>query len=141
MLVGIPNVISPLLLKVLDEMGHGDEIVFADANYPAAAHARFLVRADGVDIPTLLKSILPLVPLDSYAEKPVALMQTVGEDPRPDIWDAYGQIIRDNGYGQNGIEYMDRADFYERGKRAYAIVATGERAVYANILLKKGVVK
>lgn len=140
MLKGIPKNISPQLLKVLAEMGHGDEIVIADGNYPAASNARNLVRADGLSIPELLEGILELIPLDTYVTAPVALMQTVGDDPTPAIWQRYRRIIADKA-GIVEIEYVERQAFYDRGRQAYAIVATGEEAIYANILLKKGVVR
>lgn len=141
MLKGIPKVVSPELLKVLAEMGHGDEIVLADANYPAASNARNLVRADGVSMPELLEAVLQLIPLDTYVDAPVALMETVGDDPRPEIWDSYRESIDKYAGEDTPIEHIERGDFYERGRRAYAIVATGEEAVYANVLIKKGVVK
>lgn len=140
MLKGIPRTISPQLLKVLAEMGHGDEIVIADGNYPAASNARNLIRADGLGVPELLESVLELMPLDAYVTAPVALMQTVGDDPVPAIWQRYEKIIADKA-GTVDIEHIERQAFYERGRQAYAIVATGEEAVYANILLKKGVVR
>lgn len=139
MLTGIPKCLSPDLLKVLSEMGHGDELVLADAHYPAASNARLLARADGIGIPELLDAILGLIPLDQYVEQPVALMETVGGDPTPEIWDEYRKIIRRH-EGRSSIEYMERMNFYERGRRAYAIVATGEEAICANVILKKGVV-
>ena len=123
MLKGIPKNISPELLKVLMEMGHGDEIVIADGNYPAASNAKKLVRCDGLNIPELLESILTLFPLDVYVDSAISLMSTENVDPNPEIWDVYRKI------------------FNERGKRAYAIVATGEEAIYANVILKKGVIK
>lgn len=138
MLKKIPKNLSPELVKVLMEMGHGDEIVLADGNYPAASNARNLVRCDGLSMPNLLKSILEVFPLDQYVEKPVVLMSVVKGDPTvPEIWDTYKAIINND----EAIEMIERQAFYDRGKNAYAIVATGEEAIYANILLKKGVVK
>ncbi|KAF1304296.1 RbsD/FucU family protein [Enterococcus sp. JM9B] len=140
MLKKIPKNISPQLLKVLMEMGHGDEIVIADGNYPAASNARNLVQCDGLNVPELLKSILELMPLDQYVESSVALMEVVkGDNTVPVIWEEYRGIL-DKTKQKYTIEMMERASFYERGKKAYAIVATGEEAIYANILLKKGVV-
>lgn len=142
MLRHIPKNLSPELVKVLMEMGHGDEIVIADGNYPGASNARNLVRADGLGIPELLTSILELMPLDPYVESPVALMAvTPGDDFVPTIWDQYVNIIADKNGGPVQINEMERQAFYDRGKKAYAIVATGEEEIYANILLKKGVVK
>lgn len=138
MLKKIPKNLSPELVKILMEMGHGDEIVIADGNYPAASNARNLVRCDGLGVPELLTSIMELLPLDQYVEKSVALMAVAkGDDTVPEIWEEYRAIIQND----TVIEMMERQEFYERGKKAYAIVATGEEAIYANILLKKGVVK
>jgi L-fucose mutarotase len=135
MLKGIPSILSPELLKVLMEMGHSDEIVIADGNFPAASHSQRLIRCDGHEIPELLDAILQLFPLDTYVEHPVALMDVEpGDNVNPTIWEEYKKIANTN------IEMMDRFAFYERAKSAYAIVATGERALYANIILKKGVV-
>lgn len=140
MLKGIPKIISPELIKILMEMGHGDEIVIADGNFPAASHAQRLVRADGHNVPELLEAILELFPLDPYVEKPVALMAVVDGDPTvPVIWDTYAETITNKGYKEGLIENIDRFDFYDRAKEAYAVVATGEGALYANIILKKGV--
>lgn len=140
MLKGIPSILSPELLKILMEMGHGDEIVIADGNFPAASHAQRLVRCDGHSVPDVLEAVLKLLPLDQYVEKPVALMEVVPGDPVvPVIWDEYKAEIAK--YGDVNIEFVERFAFYERAKKAYAIVTTGEKALYANIILKKGVVK
>lgn len=144
MLKGIPSVLHPDLLKILMEMGHGDEIVIADGNFPGASHAKNLVRCDGVGVPTVLDAVLQLMPLDPYVEQPVAVMQVVPGDPIvPVIWDEYKDIVAkwEPNAAKAGLEEMERFAFYERAKRAYAVVMTGETAVYANILLKKGVVK
>jgi L-fucose mutarotase len=140
MLIGIPPVLSPELLKVLMELGHGDEIVLADGNFPAASIAQRLVRLDGHGIPLVLDAIMQLFPLDYYVEKPVAFMAVSPGDPyRPVIQQTYREIIR-RYVGGAGIEEITRFTFYERAKYAYAVVATGERARYANIILKKGIV-
>ena len=142
MLKGIPSILSPELLKILMEMGHGDEIVLADGNFPAAANAKRLVRCDGHGVPELLEAVLQLVPLDPYVTHPVTLMEVVPGDPvETPIWDAYKAIIHKHEATANGVENIDRFAFYDRARQAYAIVATGEGALYANILLKKGVVK
>ncbi len=142
MLKNIPGIISPELLKILMEMGHGDEIVIADGNFPSASIARRLVRADGHGVPPLLKAVLTLFPLDIYVPKPVALMQRVPGDTTPTpIWDEYRSIVKASGEKFDDFEYVERLAFYERAKQAYAVVATGEGALYANIILKKGVVK
>ncbi len=145
MLKGIPKIISPELLKVLCEMGHGDELVIADGNFPCESvgkNAR-VIRADGNGVPEILNAVLALFPLDAYSEKPVSLMEVVKGDtvPTPEIWDDYKILLNRYEKGNCEIEYMERFAFYERAKNAYAIIATGEEAVYANILLKKGVVK
>ena len=141
MLIGIPSILSPELLKVLMEMGHGDEIVLADGNFPAASHARRLIRCDGHGVPELLDAVLRLFPLDPYVEKPAALMQVVpGDSAQTPIWSRYGQIIAERAGLQDPFEQVERFAFYERAKQAYAVVATGESALYANLILKKGVV-
>ncbi|MBQ8687700.1 MAG: L-fucose mutarotase [Ruminococcus sp.] len=141
MLKHIPSILSPELLKILMEMGHGDEIVIADGNFPGAAIAQRLVRLDGHGVPEILEAIMKFFPLDSYTEKPVALMGVVPGDPVvPTIWDTYKEIISAQEPERCKIEFVERFDFYERAKKAYAVVATGETAIYANIILKKGVV-
>jgi len=143
MLKGIPSIISPELLKILMEMGHGDELMIGDGNYPAVAHAKRLVRCDGHGVPALLEAILQLFPLDDFVDKPVAMMSVVPgtSTPTPVIWQTYERILHNHGQQPDNIEYMERFAFYDRAKEAFAIVATGESAVYANILLKKGVIK
>jgi L-fucose mutarotase len=142
MLKGIPAILSPELLKTIMEMGHGDTIVLADGNFPAASCARRLIRADGHGVPALLDAILTLLPLDTYVAEPVGLMQAVPGDPaEPPIWHEYKAIIARREGRETGIELIERFAFYERAKRAYAIVATGEAAAYANVLLTKGVIR
>lgn len=141
MLKGISPIISPELLKILMEMGHGDEITIGDGNFPAASMAKRLVRLDGHGVTEILDAILKLFPLDTYVEKPVALMEVVpGDNIDPVIWKDYERVIKEN-EGEKGIEFIDRFGFYDRAKQSYCIVATGESALYANIILKKGVVK
>ena len=140
MLKGIPDIISPELLKILDEMGHGDEIVIGDGNFPAASNAKRLVRLDVHGVPEILEAILKLVPLDPYVDSPVMLMQvTPGDDTDPVIWKDYARIVKEQS-GDFKMSEIERFAFYERARDAYAIVATGETALYANIILKKGVV-
>jgi L-fucose mutarotase len=142
MLKGISPIISPELIKVLMEMGHGEELVLADANFPAAGFSQRLVRADGIGITALLEAILPLFPLDQYVEKPVALMQVVPGDPyKPVIWEDYRKVVKAAEPKFTDFDSMERFAFYDRAKKAYAILATGELAIYANVILKKGVVK
>ncbi len=140
MLKNIPSIISPELLKILDEMGHGDEIVIGDGNFPAASNAKRLVRCDGHGVPELLDAILKLFPLDTYVDSPVMLMQvTPGDNVDPVIWKEYRNIV-DKHQDNVKFEEIERFAFYDRAKTAYAIVASGESALYANVILKKGVV-
>lgn len=142
MLKGIPSVISPEMLKILQEMGHGDTLLLGDANFPAASNAQRLVRADGHEMPALLDAILTLFPLDTFAEYQVGLMEVVPGDPTvPTIWDKFKEIVAKHEDFNVKYEYIERFEYYERAKQAYAIVATGESALYANIILKKGVIK
>lgn len=145
MLKGISPLISPELLKALAEMGHGDELVIADGNFPCHSVGKnsIVVRADGHGVPEILDAVLNLIPLDTYTEKPVALMEVVKGDTCgiPEIWQRYEKILTKYEPDHHEIDYTERFAFYERAKNAYLIIATGEKAIYANILLKKGVVK
>ena len=140
MLKGIPNILSPELLKILMEMGHGDELVIGDGNFPAANYGKRVVRLDGHSVPEILDAILSLYPLDTF-QTPVYLMEKVPGDNTPTpIWDEYAKIIEK--HNENGkTEFIERFAFYERTQKAYAVVATSESALYANIILKKGVIK
>lgn len=141
MLKGIPAALSPELLKILMEMGHGDEIVIADGNFPAASTAQRLVRCDGLGVPELLDGVLQLFPLDTYVPDPVTLMEVVpGDDYKPIIWDTYREILQRHDETFTDFELAARFSFYEQARNAYAVVATSEKALYANIILKKGVV-
>ena len=141
MLKGIPSILSPDLLKTLMEMGHGDEIVLADGNFPSASVARRLLRSDGNRVPELLDAVLGFLPLDTFVERAVALMAVVpGDTSRPAIWQEYREIIQRHEKFSD-YEYVERFAFYERARQAYAVVATSEGAAYANIILKKGLVK
>ena len=141
MLKHVPNILSPELLKILMEMGHGDEIVIADGNFPAASIAQKLVRLDGHNVPEVLEAILKFFPLDTYVEKPVGLMEVVpGDNINPAIWNEYRKIIKDSKEPFIEFEFIERFEFYERAKKSYAVIATSETALYANIILKKGVV-
>jgi len=141
MLKKIPQSLSPDLVKVLMEMGHGDEIVIGDRNFPGASHAQILVRCDGLGIPELLESIMELFPLDTYTEFPVFLMQvSEGDSYKPVVWDTYKEVLQESGEENIAIDYLERYVFYERSKKAYAIVATSEKSLYANVILKKGVI-
>jgi len=127
-------------MKILMEMGHGDEIVLADGNFPAASIAQRLIRCDGHGVCELLEAILKFFPLDIYVDKPVALMSVVpGDDKKPKIWGDHHAIIKKSGEKFTDFEFVERFAFYERAKKAYAIAATSERALYANVILKKGI--
>ena len=140
MLKNIPEVISPELMKVLMEMGHDDEIVLADGNFPAASVANKLIRCEGHGVSEILEAVLKFLPLDQYVEHPVALMAVVpGDKTKPTIWEEYRKIIKASGEKFSDFEFVERFAFYERAKKAYAVVASGEKALYANIILKKGV--
>lgn len=142
MLKGIPTIISPELMSVLLSMGHGDELVIADGNFPASSMARRLLRADGHGVPPLLDAIMRFFPLDAYVPHPVALMAVVpGDTAKTVIWNEYRDIIRRHDPGFGDFELVERFAFYERAQRAYAILATSESAIYANVILKKGIVK
>lgn len=135
MLKGISPVVSPDLLKTLAEMGHGDEIVIADAHFPGHTFNSRVLRADGLDADQLLAGIIPLFELDAYAT-PVIMMEAVpGDTLDPAVEARYRKAL-----GYDGIiERVERFAFYERAKKAYAVVLSGEIAQYGNIILKKGV--
>ena len=135
MLKGISPVVSPDLLKTLAEMGHGDEIVFSDAHFPGHTFNSRVIRADGVSAEALLQGVIPLFELDAYAT-PVVMMQAVpGDTLDPEVETAYRAALRYEGE----IERVERFAFYERAKKAYAVVITGQTAKYGNVILKKGV--
>jgi L-fucose mutarotase len=142
MLKGIPPIIGPDLLKVLCEMGHGDTIVIADGNFPAASIAKdsILVRMDGHGVPEILESILKLFPLDQYEDKPVTLMERCeGDNADISIWDKYKKAVDEaDPRGSKVIGTLERFAFYEEAKKSYAVIATSETSQYANIILKKG---
>lgn len=144
MLKGIPKILSPQLIKVLCEMGHSDCIVLADGNFPAESMGKdaIVIRMDGHSIPELLEAILTVFPLDTYVEQPVSLMEVMPGDPvETPIWNSYESIIaKYDTRGAAAIGKVERFAFYEEAKSAYAIIATGEQALYANIMLQKGVV-
>ena len=141
MLKGIPDIISPELLKVMMEMGHGDEIVIGDGNFPGQSHNARCIRCDGHNVPELLEAMLTLFPLDTY-QKPAYIMEKVpGDTVETPIWDVYKDIVKKyDSRGEACFEEIERFAFYEEAKNAYAVIATGESALYANIILKKGVI-
>ncbi|WP_138264005.1 RbsD/FucU family protein [[Clostridium] hylemonae] len=145
MLKGIPKIISPELLKVLSEMGHGDRIVIADGNFPAASVGKngIVIRCDGHTVPEILDAVLKLFPLDASSDKPVSLMKVPeGEDVKTPIWDIYKVIIgKHEERGDSVVENIEKQEFMKMAGEAYAVIATGEGALYANVMLKKGVVQ
>lgn len=143
MLKKIPKLVSPVLIKVLMEMGHGDEICLGDGNFPAESMGARVLRLDGHGIEEILEAILEYFPLDTFTAHPVSLMQTVTEtEPVPEIWEKYKSVIEasEEADAFDDFELVERFAFYERARKCYAVVATGESALYANIILKKGVV-
>ncbi|HWQ78377.1 MAG TPA: RbsD/FucU domain-containing protein [Anaerovoracaceae bacterium] len=140
MLKGIPEILSPELLKILCEMGHGDEIVISDGNFPGASCGQRLVRADGHTVCELLDAILTVFPLDSYSEVQASVMQVMPGDPYvPVIWEDFKAIVNQHEAVNNKFGDIERFEFYNRAKKAYAVVQTSDKALYANILLTKGV--
>lgn len=143
MLKNIPKILSPEMLKVLCEMGHSDRIVIADANFPAERIGKnaIVLRADGHSATDMLDAILTLFPLDTYVDAPVSLMQVMPGDPvETPIWDEYKTIVAKHDVrGAAAFGEIERFAFYEDAKDCYAIIATGETALYANIILQKGV--
>ena len=144
MLKGINPIIPPVLLKVLCEMGHGDTIVIADGNFPSesvGANAQ-VIRMDGHGVPEILDAVLSLILLDQYVEKPVCLMDRVkGDNADVSIWNKYDDILKKHeGKGLEQVNMLERFEFYDEAKKAYAVIATSERSQYANVILKKGCV-
>ena len=141
MLIGINPVISPDLLNALFRMGHGDEIVLADSFFPGASMNSRVIRADGIRIPALLDGILALINLDSYVSHPVVMMApTPGDDLDESVEKSYRVPIDKRWPGTPAVERMERFAFYERAKKAFAVVMTGETVKYGNVIIKKGVV-
>jgi L-fucose mutarotase len=141
MLKGIPPAISPELMYTLMKMGHGDELVLADGNFPADSHAQRIVRADGLGVPDVLEAIAQFYPLDQYVDAAAFVMQPVpGDPPEPPIWSQFAELLEASEGKSVELKQVERFDFYEQAKKAYAVVATSETALYANLILKKGVV-
>ena len=144
MLKNIPAILSPELLKVLCEMGHSDRLVIADGNFPAESIGKnaIVIRADGHSATAILDAILTVFPLDTYVEKPVNLMQVMpGDKVETPIWDEYKAIIaKHDERGADTVGDIERFEFYRQAREAYAIIATSEKALYANIMLQKGVI-
>lgn len=144
MLKGIPQILSPELLKVLCEMGHSDRLVISDGNFPAESMGKdaIVIRCDGHSVPEILDAILKVFPLDTYVEKPVNLMEVMpGDTVETPIWDTYKEIVtKYDERGSEAVGNIERFAFYDEAKTAYCIIATSEKALYANIMLQKGVV-
>ncbi|MBE5974099.1 MULTISPECIES: RbsD/FucU family protein [Lacrimispora] len=144
MLKGIPSIISPELLKILCEMGHTDELTIGDGNFPGHTYGKKVIRLDGHGVPEILDAILQLFPLDTYVDHPVTLMGVVpGDDVKTPIWDKYKEIVaKHDERGAACFEEIDKWEFYDRTKNhSSVVIMTGESELYANIILKKGVVK
>lgn len=140
MLKGISPLLSPDLLACLHRMGHGDEIVLADAHFPGESINPHTLRADGLPVDALLGALLPLFELDSYSPSPVIMMAPVeGDQLDPAVEQRYRDAMGFPPAQQPAIERIGRFDFYQRARNAFAVVMTGETAKYGNILLIKGV--
>jgi L-fucose mutarotase len=141
MLKNIPPILGPDLLAILRSMGHGDEIAIVDANYPADSAGPVLVRLDGISATDVLDAILTLMPLDDFVDEAAFCMQVVGDGNRREpIMDAFETILRQH-EPKMGLASLERFAFYDRVKTGYAVVQTGERRLYGNIVLKKGIVR
>ncbi|MDB5585223.1 MAG: ribose transporter [Devosia sp.] len=141
MLKNIPPLLGPDLLGILRAMGHGDEIAIVDANYPADAAGPALVRLDGISATDVLEAVLTLMPLDDFVDEAAIVMQVVGDaGARPPVVDEFEAIVKKH-EPKMGVSSLERFAFYERVKTGYAIVQTGERRLYGNILLKKGIIR
>lgn len=139
MLKNIDPILTGDLLAVLRDMGHGDEIVLTDANFPAATVAQRLIRLPGISADRVAEAILSVMPLDDFVETPAAAM--AAPDGRPDIYDDFDRVLSAAAGAPLKMEEIDRFAFYDRAKTAYAVVSTGERRLYANLILKKGVLR
>lgn len=141
MLKRIDPILTGKLLRILRDMGHGDELVIADANFPAHSNSERLVELPGLDAPRVLAAILSLLPLDEFVDQPAATMAAVSPGGADEM-DALFQQVCDEAEGRKvEIEHVERFAFYERARRSYAIVQTGERRLYGNIIVKKGIVR
>jgi len=142
MLRNINPILSPELLYALRAMGHGDEIALVDANFPAESIGPSCIRADGSDNSVILKAVLEIMPLDTFVPDPALCMQVV-DDPQavPDTVKDFQTIINKVADAPRDIQSLERFSFYERAEKAFAVVQTGERRLYGNIILKKGVIK
>lgn len=141
MLRNIPKILPPELVKCMMEMGHSDMLVIADAGFPGTAHAKRMIRMDGILIPDLLDAVLQLFPLDYFVPNPVRLMKNLPTEPVPEIWETYRELLtkydQDNAFKE--FEFIDRLPFYEEAEKAFVVVQTGDTSRYANIILQKGI--
>ena len=141
MLRNIPPILSPELLYTLRAMGHGDELVIGDANFPAESIGPTALRLDGIPATQLLKAVLQLMPLDSFVDSPAHVMQVVGDpDAVPEIVQKFQEIIDTTADVPARIASLERFDFYDRARTAFAVVQTGETRLYGNIILTKGMI-
>lgn len=141
MLKNVPNIISPELLKTLCEMGHGETIVIADANFPAlSVNSKHIIRADGISATEMLDAILKVIPLDTFVNDNVVMMSVPDGTPTPTIWNEYENIC-DKNDGNQKIVHIERFKFYDKAKDAVAVIYTGEKRIYANIIIQKGVIQ
>ena len=141
MLKNIPPLLGPDLLAILRAMGHGDEIAIVDANYPADSAGPALVRLDGISATDVLEAVLTLMPLDDFVDEAAIVMQVVGDaSARPPVVDEFDAIVKKH-EPKMGVSSLERFAFYDRVKTGYAIVQSGERRLYGNILLKKGIIR
>jgi L-fucose mutarotase len=141
MLKGIHPLLGSELLHVLALMGHGDELVIADANFPAAANARRLITMPGIGVPQVVQAVLSVFPLDTFVDRPLVRMAVDGDEGTiPDVIAEVSALAVAAGEGPGRFEALERHAFYERARGAFAVVATGERRAYANVIMKKGVV-
>lgn len=144
MLKGVDKIVSPLLLKALCEMGHGDKLVIADANFPSHSVGRnaVIVHMDGNSAQEVLSAVLKLIPLDTYVDQAVHLMEKVpGDNVDTPIWKEYERIVAaEDERGAAAIGFYERFEFYRKASEAYLIIVTGEKALYANVMVQKGVI-
>lgn len=141
MLRNIPKILPPDLVKAMMEMGHSDMMIISDAGFPGTAHAKRMIRMDGVMIPDLLEAVLQVFPLDNFVDNPVRLMRNLPTEPVPEIWDTYRELLNkyDKDDAFHDFDFIDRLPFYEVAEKAYVIVQTGDESRYGNIILQKGI--
>ncbi len=142
MLKGIDPLLNADILHILRAMGHGDDLVIADANFPAETMARRLVRMEGADGPRMLEAVLSVLPIDDFVPDPALRIEVVGDpEAEPEICRIYRDILARPEHGGIPLGKIERFAFYERARQAFAVIATGERRLYGCVLLKKGVIR